>query len=262
MRLSVQEEWNRLVRHVRSVDLRTASILLITALIVILQMKWGDRGYFRSEIAPLLELERSGLGSWIWWFGMQGILGFVVPVALLKWGFRFSWKEMGLGLGDYSFALKIMALYLPLVLIGTWVLSDSAAFQDSYPHLSEAALNWKVFFIYEAFFLLYWIGWEYLWRGFVLFGTARTFGAMAIFIQAMPFAIMHFDKPFAEAFLSIIGGVALGALVWRSRSFWIAVPIHAAQMLILDFWCSLRARSGASGLGLDSLWSALGSIWN
>ena len=262
MQWSVQEEWNRFRRGLNAIDLRSASILLLAALIVILQMAWGDRRFFRSELAPLLELERSGLGSWIWWFGMQGFLGFIVPVALLKWGFRFSWKEMGLGLGDYSFALKVTALYLPLVVIGTWILSDSAAFQAKYPHHQEAAFNWNVFFIYELFFLLYWIGWEYLWRGFVLFGTARTFGPMAIVIQAMPFAIMHFDKPFAEALLSIVGGVALGALVWRSRSFWIAVPIHAAQMFILDFWCSLRARSEVSGLGWDAFRAAVDSIFN
>jgi hypothetical protein len=47
--------------------------------------------------------------------------------------------------------------------------------------------------------------------------------------------------------------VALGALVWRARSFWIAVPIHAAQMMILDLWCSLRTRTGVRGVGLDAL---------
>ena len=31
--------------------------------------------------------------------------------------------------------------------------------------------------------------------------------------------------------------------------FWIAVPIHAAQMFILDFWCTLRIRTGVSGTG-------------
>jgi uncharacterized protein len=262
MRLSIQDEWNRLSRGVKALDLQAASILLIAAFIVILQMKWGDQGFFRSDIAPLLDLDQSGLASWIWWFGMQGVLGFCLPVILLKWGFKFSWREMGLGLGDYSFALKITGLYLPLVVLGTWILSDSAAFQVKYPHHSEAAINWSIFLVYEAFFLLYWIGWEYLWRGFVLFGTARTFGPMAIIIQAMPFAIMHFNKPFAEAFLSIIGGVALGALVWRSRSFWIAVPIHAAQMLILDFWCSLRARSGSTGIGFEALQKAFQALWN
>jgi len=56
----------------------------------------------------------------------------------------------------------------------------------------------------------------------------------------------------------VAGGLALGALVWRCRSFWIAVPIHAVQMLILDLWCSLRSRSGVTGTGFADLAQVLG----
>src|SRR5690606_7144010 len=142
--------------------------------------------------------------------------------------------------------------YLPLVLVGTWILSDMPSFQRMYPHLSTAASSWKVFVAWEFLFLFYWIGWEYLWRGFVLFGTAPAFGVNAIFVQAMPFAILHMDKPLAEALLSSVGGVALGALVRRCRSVWIAVPIHALQMFALDFFCTMRVRTGASGIGFDA----------
>ena len=65
------------------------------------------------------------------------------------------------------------ALYLPLVAVaGTWVLSADPAFQAQYPHLRLAANDWQTFVLYELLYLFYWIGWEYLWRGFVLFGTA------------------------------------------------------------------------------------------
>jgi uncharacterized protein len=88
----------------------------------------------------------------------------------------------------------------------------------------------------------------------VLFGTAPAVGpVIAIVIQTVPFAILHATKPPAEAFLSILGGLLLGALVWRCRSFWIAVPIHAAQMLILDLWSTLRQRTGVDGVGLEAL---------
>lgn len=255
--IDLKNEWPRARSAFLSVDKQAAFVLLATALLVILQMQFGDRGFFRTTIAPALDLEGRGLHSWVWWFGMQGVLGFIVPVVLLKAGFKLSWKEMGLGVGDAKFASKVALLYVPLVIVGTWFLSDSNLFQAKYPHFSPAGTDWSVFLIYESFFLLYWIGWEYLWRGFVLFGTARSFGVMAIFIQAMPFAIMHFDKPLIEALLSIVGGVALGALVWRAKSFWIAVPIHAAQMIILDFWCSMRIRTGATGIGVEALMDAL-----
>jgi hypothetical protein len=35
------------------------------------------------------------------------------------------------------------------------------------------------------------------------------------------------------------------------------MSIHAAQMLILDFWCTLRIRTGISGVGPDALMETL-----
>jgi len=256
-------EWARLRRAATALDRQTTFVLAFAALLVVLQFILGDRDLFRRHLAStLLEGSRGwrGLGSWGWWFGMQGLLGFVVPALALRALFANDAAEMGLGLGAWRFATVVAALYLPIVAVGTWVLSDGAAFQQQYPHYQPAARDWTVFLLYEALFLFYWIGWEYLWRGFVLFGTAPAFGVHAIFVQALPFAALHVTKPWPEALLSVVGGIALGALVWRCRSFWIAVPIHAAQMMLLDLWCTLRIRTGVSGTGLDAFFDLLGQI--
>lgn len=229
-------------------------VLVAAAAMVILQDAAGSRRLFRTELADYFPSSMRGILAWGWWFGMQGITGFILPAAALLLIFRRNPREIGLGLGDWRFATVIAVVYVPIVVVGTWFLSAGSDFQAQYPHYHPAALDWSVFVVYEALFLLYWIGWEYLWRGFMLFGTAHTFGVYAIFIQAVPFAALHLSKPLPEAVLSLIGGVALGALVWRCRSFWIAVPIHAAQMMILDFWCTLRIRTDVNGVGWDALW--------
>jgi len=249
----LRAEWTRLRRAAASLDRQTAFVLVVAALLVVLQFTLGDRDLFRRHLASVVPLAWRGLASWGWWFGMQGLFGFVVPAVALRTFFVDDVAEMGLGLGEWRFATVVAALYLPVVAAGTWVLSDGAAFQEQYPHYTPAARSWSVFLLYETLFLFYWIGWEYLWRGFVLFGTAPTFGLHAIFVQALPFAALHISKPWPEALLSIVGGIALGALVWRCRSFWIAVPIHAAQMMLLDLWCTLRIRTDVSGIGLDAL---------
>lgn len=259
MKQRLRREWEQLVTAARSLDRQTVFVLIICIVLVILQQTLGSRRFFRMELAPYVAETWRGLLSWGWWFGMQGITGFVLPVLMLVLLFRRRASEIGLGLGDWKLATALAVLYLPLVALGTWILSASPEFQAQYPHYQPAAHNWQFFLIYEALFLFYWIGWEYLWRGFVLFGTARTFGLYAIFVQTIPFALMHLQKPLAEALLSIVGGIALGALVWRCRSFWIAVPIHAAQMLILDFWCTLRIRTGISGTGPGAFIDLLGA---
>lgn len=259
MRERLRRELGAVRRAVRSTDRQAAVVLLAAVVLVLLQFQLGSKRFFRAEIADLFPPELHGLLSWGWWFGFQGVTGFVIPVLILTLLFRRKPGEIGLGLGDGRLAALLAGLYLPLVAVGTWVLSAEPSFQAQYPHFKAAAFDWQTFAAYEALYLFYWIGWEYLWRGFVLFGTAPALGApMAIVVQTVPFAILHADKPAAEAYLSILGGLALGALVWRCRSFWIAVPIHAAQMLMLDLFCSLRLRTGATGYGLDALRTAFG----
>jgi len=257
---ALRQEWTRLHKAITGLDSQTLFVLTFAAFAVVLQYILGSRALFYEELAIYFPREWRPLASWGWWFGMKGVLGFVLPVLALRLLYNQSAHAMGLGLGNWRLASLIAGLYLPLVLAATWVLSDSSAFQDQYPHLAQAKRDWTVFLLYELLFLFYWFGWEYLWRGFVIFGTSHTLGLYAIFVQAIPFAALHVDKPWPEALLSVVGGIALGALVWRCRSFWIAVPIHAAQMLMLDFWCTLRVRSGVDGVGLQALWNVFADL--
>ena len=254
MKTKLLHEWQWLKDTLKATDRQTAFVLTMTGFLVVLQFALGSRRFFRTEIGPLLsDTTHLELMSWGWWFSIQGVTGFLIPVLLLLLIFKKKPSEIGLGLGDWKLATVLAGLYLPLVVIGTWILSDGESFQRQYPHYHQAAFNWTFFLIYELLFLFYWVGWEYLWRGFMIFGTSHSLGFQAVFIQAVPFAALHVDKPFPEAVLSVIGGIALGALVWRCRSFWIAVPIHAAQMLILDFWCTLRLRTEIEGIGIDAM---------
>lgn len=250
-------EWARVRRAWGRLHKQTVFVLATAPLLVFLQFGVGNRRRFLEVAGDSLPDGLEGLAAWSWWFGIQGITGFLIPIMLLLLIFRRRPAEIGLSVGDWRFGLAATMTYLPIVLVGTWLLSDSAAFQASYPHLPDARRDWQIFIAYEAMFLFYWIGWEYLWRGYVLFGTAPSLGIYAIFVQALPFALLHLQKPPVEAVLSVLGGVALGAVVWRCKSFWYAVPVHALQMLSIDFWCALRIRGGVEGKGLASLVAAL-----
>lgn len=254
-------ELQRLRQAFQRLDGQTVLVLLTAPLLAYLHLLLGRRTFYQNALAPMLTLPETPLAAWAWWTGLQALLGFLIPVLLLRFGFRRRLSEIGLGPGDLRFGLAVLAVYVPVVLLGTWVLSADPAFQAINPRLRPAIHDWSLFALYELLFLMYWIGWEYLWRGFVLFGTAPTLGLYAIFVQMLPFAALHVNKPPAEALLSIPGGLLLGALVWRCRTFWIAVPIHFVQMLALDFWCTLRFRTGLNGLGLQTLWQILTHGW-
>ena len=48
---------------------------------------------------------------------------------------------------------------------------------------------------------------EFFFRGYLLFALEERFGNHAIAVSAMPYAVVHFGKPFPEALGAIISGV-------------------------------------------------------
>lgn len=257
--ISLRTEVRRIRRAVAGIDGQTAWILVLAGLLVFVHRAVGSRSLFRADLAGIFPEYWQGVLAWSWWFLIKGVAGFAIPVLILLFIFGRRPRDIGLGKGDLRFAGAALASYVPIVAIGTWILSAGSDFQAAYPHYRGAITDWTLLLVYEVSYLAYWLGWEYLWRGFVLFGTARTFGVYAIFVQALPFALLHASKPLPEQLLSMLGGVALGAIVWRCRSFWVAVPIHAVQMAFLDLWCTLRIRTGVTGLSPAAFFEILKS---
>ncbi len=244
----------------RTGDAQVLTVLLTTALFVIIQFHVGARNVFASLLGNYVPSEWQGLLSWGWWAAWQSITGFFLPVTILLVIFRRKPSEIGLGAGRWRLAMVVLLLYLPLAWAGTFFLSAQSSFLALYPHYRTAAYRWDHLLYYESLYILYWIGWEYLWRGYLLFGLAHRWGAYAIVIQTLPFALLHAQKPFAEALLSIPGGLLLGVLVWQTRSFWVAVPIHAAQMFFLDVWSALRLQTGIRDTSLQAFFRLLHSL--
>ncbi len=70
------------------------------------------------------------------------------------------------------------------------------------------------------------VGWEFVFRGFILFGLLRVAGPNAILLQAVPFAMAHIGKPELETLSTIFGGTIFGILAWRGRSFVYPFVLH------------------------------------
>lgn len=258
----IKRELTSFGRALAELDRQTLTVLVLSTIFVIAQYKYGTRRFFRAELAAWMGYDPRGLAPFVYHCLTQALSGFLLPALILLLIFRRKASEIGLGLGDWKLALVLAALYLPIVVVACWFLSAEPDFLRRHPQLWNVTHDWNIFLVYQACYLLNWIGWEYLWRGFVLFGTAPTFGRWAIVIQMIPFAVLHYHKPGPEAFLSVFGGLLLGALVWRCRSFWIAVPIHWFQMLSMDLFCALRKRTDVTGTDLGALGEAIQGFWS
>lgn len=151
-------------------------------------------------------------------YSFRVVLYLVVPLFVILVLFRENPKEYGFGLGDWKAGLVITIIGIIIMAPVIYFLGrDNAAMQKYYqPYVN--GLPWTTF--------LDLIGWEFIFRGWILFGYVRKFGPEALWIQAVPFALMHNGKPEVETLSTIFGGFAFGWVAWRTKSFLYPFLIH------------------------------------
>ncbi len=147
------------------------------------------------------------------------LLYFAVPFLIVILVFRESPAKYGFTFGDWKAGLVITGIAVLVMLpVLWWVNLKSGGMQDYY----AGSVNGK----FLGYVLADLFGWEFMFRGFLLFGYARKFGTEALWLQAVPFAVAHIGKPEVETLSTIFGGFAFGWVAWRTKSFLYPWLIH------------------------------------
>lgn len=162
-----------------------------------------------------------------------GVIYIVSPLLLL-FLFKRKPKDYGINLGDPKQWIKEVLFFYAIFLVILVVAFKFTNLKTVYPLYRKAAHGMSYFFFYQLIQLWYMLGWEFFFRGFMLFGLERTFGRMSIVIQAMPFALWHFRKPKLEAYGAIAAGIFLGIIGLRARSFLPCVLLHYLIIVTAD----------------------------
>lgn len=174
------------------------------------------------------------------WQGMNFLLLFVVPVIVIKLVFRERLSDYGFRLGEWRVWGKWLLLFLVVFIPVAAIASRLPEFARFYPRYKPMLDNHWLVFVSMAGWLVYFFAWEFFYRGFMLFGLGRHIGALAIFVQMIPFVMTHYPKPELESWAAIIAGVALGLMAWRGKSFvgpWLLHWLSATCMdLFVVFW--------------------------
>ncbi len=143
----------------------------------------------------------------------------ILPVFIIFFILRDNPLDYGFRLGDYKiwlyYIVLTIAIGIPVLLIG----SRFASVQKYY----IKSFNYYDFFTSSVVILF---AWEYLLRGFLLFGLRKQFGEASIIIQMVPFVLLHLGKPEAETLSCILTGLWFGWIAYRGKSFWPAFIIH------------------------------------
>lgn len=159
------------------------------------------------------------------------ILYFLVPVAAI-WLMGDSPLDYGLRIGRWKEGLLWLVIVCPLLFVVLLFVVPGGRLDATYryqyfdsPFDSFHSPIVQLKMIYTTGVLLW--SWEYLLRGFCLFGLARIIGpGSAIFVQMVPFALLHSGKAEVETMTTWLSGVGFGFVAWRTQSFLYAFLIH------------------------------------
>ena len=145
------------------------------------------------------------------------ILYLLIPLIIVLFVFRENPREYGFTVGEWKIGLLITVLAIIFIAPVLWLAGHGGAMKAYYQPLL-AGLPWNT--------LLDLFGWEFFFRGFILFAYLRRFGPNALWLQAVPFALAHIGKPELETLSTIFGGFAFGWVAYRTRSFLYPFLIH------------------------------------
>lgn len=222
-------------------DQESALILLVVPILLTLWVYYGKQADFTQLFKGLQGRWNLDFYSTIYEYITAFLLMFWIPFFILKMIFKKKLRDFGFGIGDARYGLRFMAIAFPFLVWAVYVGSSQAGIQSEYPLSKSSMEHLHLFIIVEVFYLVYYIGWEFLFRGFMLFGLEKRFGALsAILIQTIPSAIVHIGKPASESFGAIFAGLVFGYLAIRTRSILYPLILHAIVGLGTDIFVILR----------------------
>lgn len=171
---------------------------------------------------------------------LKSLITIFIPLVLFKrWQDR---QETSLyGLTSKGFVAKpyllMLAFMLPLLI---WA-SFQSGFLSMYPSFKPwnrppafGLTSWQMFGIFEVAYSWDFVNTELIFRGALIIGMARVMKEHSILPMVAVYALLHFEKPMAEAIGSIFGGYILGVIALYSRSIFGGIIIHLGVALLMD----------------------------
>lgn len=172
----------------------------------------------------------------MWWAVGQIVFYGVVPLVVWTLALGRRPHEIGLrvrGTASHMWVYgALFAVGAPFVLLA----STTSEFQSRYPLPFTPAGSdpWPQLWAWWAIYAVQFAAVELFFRGFLVLGLAPRLGMLAIPVMVIPYTMIHFVKPPAEAVAAIVGGFVMGFLAYRTRSIWWGVALHCAIAALMD----------------------------
>jgi membrane protease YdiL (CAAX protease family) len=167
--------------------------------------------------------------SWVSSFFYLGVLPILTILILL----RKNPLDYGLRIGNYKLWLVYVFAFLIIAVPILYFSSELSSVREYYSGENFDLLT------YSLEILIYMLGWEFIFRGFLLFGLKEKFKEGSILVQVIPFTILHLGKPEIETLSCVITGLIWGYIAYRGNSFWPAYIMHVVVNISNKFFVTM-----------------------
>ena len=212
--------WQELKRE--PLPLFPVGVLLVATLTLTLAHDEQILSFIQSKFPVLYRLKV------VDFYDLYGfIVLFILPAIYLKMcGKRL--RDFGLSLGRVKIALPLFFIFLAILTLVAWWMTTMPVFQNFYGGMD----GMNPIHLLISYLVAMW-GWEFIHRGFLIQGLRKHVGKLSIFIQLLPFVILHLDKPVLEVYGSLLFGLFAGLYAYISESFVYGVILHTYFAIII-----------------------------
>ncbi len=171
----------------------------------------------------------------------QRALGFMLfgPLAAFAGYLLVSnpWSQTGIRFLRPQEVALWAGVLVSLLLIFNLFSAKTKVNQRTYPQIRIRRWSPSFFTLNAATWLLFLLGYEYLFRGLLFFPALELIGLWpAIALNIVLYSLVHVPKGIHEILGALPFGVILCLAAYDTGSFWIAFLAHGAQAVINEFY--------------------------
>lgn len=224
--------------EINSKDLDIYLIMGFTPLLLSVYYYFGYGSFLKANIPFFTENYYGDVYAYITQFAVFFVLMLVIPAIYLKFKMHGNFADYGLGAGNVKSGLKLLAICIPIILAVLYFGTDAPDVKSEYPLAKSLHQHREMIIWYHlAYVALYYVAWEFFFRGFLLFGLKDRFGVFnAILIQTVSSCLIHLGKPAGETIGAIFVGILFGIFAYRTRSIWYVFILHIIMGLSTDLY--------------------------
>jgi len=244
----LNESWGTGIKKIISgPDKNAALSVLFVTIVLLLYFYFGIQDFFAKSFPSVDNID---YWKYIYHNFIPLFLFFILGIIFIKFVLKAKLKDYGLGLGDRRAGFKLLTFAAPILILAGFTTVWDSGMNQMYPLAREVIYApFGFVFLYYLSYIAYYIGWEFLFRGLLVFSLEKRGPLLAIMVSTMISALIHssiagFGKPFAETASAIIAGVAFGYTAYRTRSIWYSFFMHAIVGFSTDLFISIFIRAG------------------